>query len=151
MKLESDTTIEIRQKVKLARIQDLLITALEGGSNYWYENADYEFPAEYVEDINKLAQGVFRGYWAPFYCGCLTLQVKHEGDELPRWNGQSFEKVIAGDGMEWVIKQADLIRGLQTMADKYPRHMSDFMQENDDADTGDVFLQCVCFGKLIYG
>jgi hypothetical protein len=32
-------------------------------------------------------------------------------------------------------------RGLQLMAEKYPHHYADFMAENDDATTGDVFLQ----------
>ena len=42
-------------------------------------------------------------------------------------------------------------KGLQIMAEKYPRHMGDFLNENDDADTGDVFLQCCLFGEAIYG
>jgi len=143
-------TISYQHQIPLQRLQDLLICALEGGSNYWYTNADYDFPAEHAEDINKASGGVFSGYWAPFYDGCLTLQVKFD-DELPRWNGQAFESVTGGNGMEWVIKKADLERGLETMAKKYPRHMNDLISEDEDADTGDVFLQCVCFGDLVYG
>jgi len=148
--IKGEAKIKIEPVIPLQRLQDLLITALEGGSNYWYCNADYEFPAEHVEAVNEAAGGVFRGYWAPFFDGCLTLQVKHE-DELPRWDGKEFQKVEAGNGMEWVIKKADLIRGLETMGKDYPRHMSDFLRENEDAITGDVFLQCVCFGETIYG
>jgi hypothetical protein len=44
-----------------------------------------------------------------------------------------------------------MVRGLQLMADKYPNHFADFMQENDDATTSDVFLQLSVFGELIFG
>jgi hypothetical protein len=40
---------------------------------------------------------------------------------------------------------------LRLMAEKEPRHFADFMQENDDAVTGDVFLQCVLLKAVIYG
>jgi hypothetical protein len=41
--------------------------------------------------------------------------------------------------------------GLQVMAVKYPRHWQDFIQENADACTADVFLQCCLFGEVIFG
>jgi hypothetical protein len=37
------------------------------------------------------------------------------------------------------------------MRDQYPRHYADLVEENDDAITGDVFLQLAVFGELIYG
>ena len=42
-------------------------------------------------------------------------------------------------------------RGLQTMAEKYPRHWGDFIRENEDAITGDVFIQCCLLGEVVYG
>lgn len=44
-----------------------------------------------------------------------------------------------------------LIRGLNIMAEKYPRHFADFLQQNSDAITGDVYVQCCVFGDAIYG
>jgi hypothetical protein len=32
-----------------------------------------------------------------------------------------------------------------------PRHFADVLNENDDAGTGDVFLQCCLFGEIIFG
>jgi hypothetical protein len=40
--------------------------------------------------------------------------------------------------------------GLKVMAEKYPHHWQDFVSENDDAITGDVFLQCCLFGEIVY-
>ena len=42
-------------------------------------------------------------------------------------------------------------KGLAIMADKYPKHMNDMINENFDAITGDVLLQCIVFGDVIYG
>lgn len=41
--------------------------------------------------------------------------------------------------------------GLELMRDEYPRHYADLMEEEDDAITGDVWLQLAVFGELIYG
>jgi hypothetical protein len=41
-------------------------------------------------------------------------------------------------------------RGLEVLATKYPRHFADLINENTDAITADVLLQCCLFGELIY-
>lgn len=42
-------------------------------------------------------------------------------------------------------------KGLALMAEFSPRHFADFMNENDDDVTFDVFVQYCIFGKVIYG
>ena len=42
-------------------------------------------------------------------------------------------------------------KGLELMRDQYPRHYADLMEEEDDAVTGDVWLQLAVFGELVYG
>ena len=49
------------------------------------------------------------------------------------------------------ITIADVQKGLELMRDQYPRHYADLVEENDDAITGDVWLQLAVFGELIYG
>jgi hypothetical protein len=41
-------------------------------------------------------------------------------------------------------------RGLDDLATKYPRHFADLVNENSDAVTADVLLQCCLFGELVY-
>jgi hypothetical protein len=50
-----------------------------------------------------------------------------------------------------MLDRVAILEGLRIMAEKEPRHFADFMTENDDADTGDVFLQCCLYGEVIYG
>ncbi len=37
------------------------------------------------------------------------------------------------------------------MRDKYPKHFGDALAHNDDAYTGDTFIQCALFGEAIFG
>jgi hypothetical protein len=43
-----------------------------------------------------------------------------------------------------------IARGLEDLSTKYPRHFADLINENTDAITADVLLQCCLFGELIY-
>jgi hypothetical protein len=49
------------------------------------------------------------------------------------------------------IARVDFDRGMDVMQEKYPQHWADIINESDDANTADVFLQCVVFGEVIYG
>jgi len=146
------TGVEVSVRVDNQVLQDLLTNALEGGSNYWYCNADYEVPEENRGLVEEASRGIFRGYWAPFFGGALKLQVKFHGDKLPyRTSSVTYEDRVAGPGIEWRIEYEDMEIAAQIMAEKYPRHLRDAILENHDADTGDVFLQLCCFGEIIYG
>jgi hypothetical protein len=49
------------------------------------------------------------------------------------------------------ITLADVEKGLKLMQEKYPRHYANLVEEEDDAITGDVWLQLTVFGELVYG
>lgn len=51
----------------------------------------------------------------------------------------------------FVMGTAELTEGLRKMANVAPQHFADLLNENDDAVTHDVFVQCVVFGEIIYG
>lgn len=63
-------------------------------------------------------------------------------------------QVLEDDGAQVIKHQVDqktLAAGLILMAQDYPDHFADFMKENDDGITHDVFLQCVALGEVKYG
>lgn len=135
------TTVE----VPVRRVQDMLCCAFEGGSNYWYMIEKFHEPSEFVNfsdrpfgDENHKPQ-IFRHVDYPTNPGGYLIvsdaKLQGEIDEITR-------KKLDLEACE---------RGLQVMAEKYPRHFSDMMRDEDDACTGDVFLQCCLFGELIYG
>ena len=49
------------------------------------------------------------------------------------------------------ITLADVEKGLKLMQEQYPHHFADLVEEEDDAITGDVWLQLAVFGEVIYG
>ena len=131
-------------KISDDRLRGLLCSALEGGSNYWYMHVRNEFPPGVTyADFRKGGRFTLAEYWhplelIPFIEGCaVIITTEAAGDE--------------GDNTERRLDRAALLRGIEIMAEKYPRHFANVVSENDDAETGDVFLQCCLFGEIVYG
>lgn len=135
-------TVNVSHEVPEQRMRDLLTTALEGGSNYWYTiDEDRTVFAEGLcyEDFREGGKCTLEQYHHP-----LELIPFHEGCKLCILDKEEEEKVY------WLDREK-LIKGLQIMAAKYPRHFHDMLNENDDAATGDTYLQCCLFGEAVYG
>lgn len=116
-------SVDIKHPVKASRLVDLLCCALEGGSNYW---CDYS--AEYSRVDSEI---------------CALYDVMHDNYLL------TVKDTFTGK--EYSVTLGRMKLGLADMARKFPKHSSNFINENEDAETGDVFLQCCIFGDLIYG
>jgi hypothetical protein len=129
------TTIEVDNE----KIKGILCCAFEGGVNYWAEIEDYEIVKGCTyEDFRKDGKFQTKDYWHPCQIiplveGCAVIVKDVEADKLLTLNLQAIHK------------------GIEVMAKKYPQHFGNFLSENSDAVTGDVFLQCCLFGEIIYG
>lgn len=129
------------------RVQCLLVSALEGGSNYWYTEAHYKLPkGTTYKDFQEGGKHTDpNDYYhpleiIPFVEGCaLTVLVED-------FDGKNNDKP-----KRWELDTAKMKRGLELMAEKYPHHWADFINENDDAITADVWFQLSLFGELIFG
>ncbi len=136
------------------RMRCLLCSAFEGGSD-WVCNADGEFrdgltiddfrtdPDDYSKQGSEAAKLTPGDYWpwhmvAPFAEGCALILEDTE------------EKNAEGNPVKYRLDRAAMIRGLDLMAEKYPRHFNDFVEEDDDAITADVWLQLASLGELVY-
>jgi hypothetical protein len=135
MKTQTPQTLSVAVKhsISLERISDLLCSAFEGGSNYWYVINEFVEPKALTFRTDK--DQVYRHLDYPLNEGGALVVGDMEDED-------SEDKRLDLEAIE---------RGLKIMAEKYPRHMMDFINENEDADTGDVFLQCCLFGEAIYG
>lgn len=119
----------IKIQITDEQFKDLLCCAFEGGSNYWIAKCETHRPKP---------AGVEYWHEAPVYGGTLTVIV-------------SEEEPIEGKGKVFELTRDSLKKGAQIMAEKHPQHFGDWMNENSDATTGDVFLQCCLFGETIFG
>jgi len=105
-------------------IKNLLCCACEGGSNYWANSPDNNYKdvgAEYFHEAPVHKDGFF------------IITDKEDEEVNVKVNREALNK------------------GILAFVEKYPHHAADALDENEDADTGDVFLQCCCFGEAIYG
>jgi hypothetical protein len=140
------TTVELTDD----RVCGLLCTAFEGGVGYWCMIMDYMFaPGVVREDFAK--GGKLRNEdWPNLYLAVPMLKgfavVCREMDD-----GYTCDSKGQPTGKDHLLTREKIEAGLQLMADKYPRHFADFIADNDDAITGDVFLQCCLLGEVVYG
>ena len=118
---------------------NLLSVATYG--NYWPVIKAYKSDAEkgLFEDCecreDKWAKALMHGKGVVVY-DCYEMDNElNDGEEPTKYH----------------ITMDNVKKGLEMMRDQYPRHYADLVEENDDAITGDVFLQLAVFGELIYG
>lgn len=131
--------MEITIKTELSNkdIGNLLISAFEGGSNYWYMILERIEPKVW-EFEDKQSDGENFLYTCPLNPGGALMIDDSQADD------PTLKKPVRLD-------QARIKQGLEIMAIKYPKYWADVISEDTDANTGDVFLQCCIFGELIYG
>ena len=123
-------TIEVTTKlqVPIQRVKDLVSAAMEGGVQYWAKIARYE--------LDGVTKPEFPHINVPFMPGCAIIIDDIEGDP------ELSNKRLDMDAMK---------RGLQLMADKNPRHFKELLDEGEDAETGDVFIQLCVYGEIVFG
>ncbi len=143
----TDNVFEVVTTVKIPdeRVQNLLVSAFEGGSNYWYFIESYEYGGGYGFKDFEVGGRAYDEEWAKFPCyqlpfipGC-SLIISYPITEDDEERGRK------------PLDRAALQRGLEIMQVKYPSHWNELIRENEDAGTADVFLQCAMFGEVIFG
>ncbi len=141
----STTGFEIKTTHYITREQvaNLLCSAFEGGNNYWYRIELFHAPSTYQfnfgADLGKPA-GHFKQIDYPLNPdGYLVVSDYHGADP--------------GEMVKRRLNYRSIKRGLQLMAEskEYAHHWRDFIAENDDCITADVFLQFCLFGEVIHG
>jgi hypothetical protein len=131
------TEISVKVSITKRRIADMLCCAFEGGSNYWYWIDKFIKPPklEWQGDPEQ----VFQHLDYPLNTGGALI-ISDKGSDEPVKSKKTYR-----------LDLESITKGIQVMAEKEPRHFADFLGEDDDATTGDVFLQCCLFGEVIYG
>lgn len=134
--------ISIPYNIPLRRVFDLIVNAYDSGAfSYWIDR--HSCSAELPEGFN------------------LDTIEWLSSDERRSWKSENtdyFAPLVGGelmfvdkDGHLRTLDGEAISRGLVIMAEKYPNHFGDFMIEEDDAITADVFIQCCVLGEVVYG
>jgi hypothetical protein len=129
--------LEIKRDIEVTEenLKSILCCALEGGSNYWYfiGDMDESLLDRSVPLVDNIVKSLFEieGYKVPFYDGADAYEFE--------------DMEYLGDLTLESIKE-----GIQLMAKDYAHLFNEFMEGNEDADTGDVWLQLCVMKDVVF-
>lgn len=124
-------TLSINVRIDMSDLQNLFITAFEGGINYWAIVLDQKIDLSHC-DGESSSEKWFDAIW-------------NKQMEMPI-NDAEDEAVELG-----VLTKEKMKSGLKMMAETYPEHYNDFITEQYDVYTADIWLQLSVLGEIIYG
>jgi hypothetical protein len=111
--------------------KDLLVTALEGGSIYWYLLLDLEMYLDYRTLNEPIAIRIFTSI--------------EKGEEIPVFDNENPDEQLGTLSLESIKK------GEKTMKEKAPEHWEDIEYDVWDAETADVWFQFVIMNEIVFG
>jgi hypothetical protein len=114
--------IEITKEI----FEDIIVTALEGGSNYWYLLKD-NLPKN--KDNEPLSIRISNMLWD-------NIEYK-----LPVYDIENEDELLG------YLSQESLINTLQ----QNPEKLSCFLEGNYDADDADYIFQIAIMGEVVFG
>jgi hypothetical protein len=98
----------------------------------------------------RVLDTVINGLETTYWCGVEGYDYRR----VEKWfeEGGTFDVYDAyEDDKPYQLTKENVQSGLQLMGEKYPSHLSDLVEEQDDAITADILLQLALFGELVYG
>jgi len=117
-------TVKTVTEISAQRLDEVLDSAWAGGCNY------------FVERLERITTTLDRA---------LPWLGDHKG------SGLCYRVMVGDDPETYQLDWKTLGEGLNVMARDFPKHFQDLVDENDDANTADILVQCSLFGKMIYG
>jgi len=138
---ENVLKIKVDMEIPILRLADLICEGFEGGVGYWAQIVNYDEPPELKYTMDKLS-------------GDKNPHIyKHIDYPLNAGGAVYVQEVDSGKDTDTIhrLDYEALMRGLKVMQEKAPRHFANWIAENDDSETGDVFIQCALLGDIVYG
>lgn len=128
----------------------LIVSALEGGSNYWYfiDKKTYPKTISYI-DWKKISppENINDYYKKELYIGEIPL---NSGGNLQfRTIEESFEPMLSEDKFDLNLKS--LRKGSELFKKQFPVRFKSVKHGQYDAIDADIFLQLCLFEDVIYG
>jgi hypothetical protein len=129
-------TIEVKQKISQEVLEDIFVTALEGGSNYWY------FLSE--EAVKMIREAVPKSEDPHLSTSILKAILK--GVNVPINDAENEDDVIGTISLDTMQER------LQMLADSQNKNaLIRHIEEEGDADSADTVFQYLAFGEIVYG
>lgn len=117
-------------------LEDVFVTAIEGGSNYWCY-------------LSRNAVGLIRKAVSIEEESCLsvaTFKAVMKGVEVPIHDAEDIEEQI---GLISLETMADRLSKLATSDERH--YLIAHIEENGDSESADVVFQYLAMGEVVYG
>lgn len=127
-----DMTIKLNEQ----HIEDVFVTAIEGGSNYWL---DFD-----LKGINQVKKVCSQDGYKDAFSMQVFYAVFRKGLRLPVFDVESDEQI-------GVLDVSNFGERLQNCMDNYPEAVYNIVFENGDANDADIIFQYLCMNEIVYG
>lgn len=124
--------INITREIAPQLFEDLIVTAIEGGSSYWYWLKREEFEKDLPDNNEPLALRIAQALYENRGFKMKVYDCEDDGELLGE------------------ISYASCQEAFKIIAERYPHHIDSLLEENWDAETADVFFQLCCFSEVVY-
>jgi len=150
---------QLKRKLTKQDIIDILITALEGGSNYWYLMKLPENIKSYGESTSEsVGEYILRGGLIDFYDKEEYYDVRRAlkngdyniGDSDDMVDEKSYKEDIENTKLGH-IDMNRILEAITKIKSEYPEVWKNILLENADAGDADVFLQLCVMSEVVYG
>ena len=129
--------ITINQSISREVLEDVFVTALEGGSNYWYYLPD--------ESIKAIREAVPKSEDPYLSTAILKAILDHDVKVLV--NDAEQEDELIG-----IVSKSTMQARLQLLSDSDNRWaLESHVREEGDASSADVVFQYLAMGEVVYG
>jgi len=129
-------TITINQEIKREVLEEIFITAIEGGSNYWYHLNN--------ESIKLIRDAVPKS--EDPYLSTAILKAIERGVEVPINDAEDEEEVLGTVSLKTMQER------LQKLAESKNRDaLVSHINEEGDGDSADIVFQYLAFGEIVFG
>jgi hypothetical protein len=129
--------ITIKQTISREVLEDVFVTALEGGSNYWYYLPE--------ESIKAIRDAVPKSEDPYISTAILKAILDHDVKVLV--NDAEQEDELIG-----VVSKSTMQARLQLLSDSDSRWaLESHVREEGDASSADVVFQYLAMGEVVYG
>jgi hypothetical protein len=150
---------QLNRKLTKEDITDILVTALEGGSNYWYLIDLPENIKSYGQSTSEaVGEYILRGGSIDFYDKEEYYDVRRAlkdgdyniGDSDDMVDEKSYKEDIENTKLGH-IDMNRILEAITKIKSEYPEVWKNILLENADAGDADVFLQLCVMGEVVYG
>ena len=126
--------ISISQNISLEHFEEIIVTALEGGSNYWYSLS----PNDFEDNLEGKKEEP------------LSSRIAKTLYNDPKFQMKVYD--VEEDNFELgIVSQESMLKAIEIAYEKYNWVYEDLIQGNGDADTADALFQLATLGELVYG